>query len=109
MQTESSGTATGLTIGTPFTLASPTTAHYRQLLVDVSALSSGEQVTLQVSAPVLNGGTTQVILSQSFTGVEAAPNTQSDVLAMPEGGTFTLTQVSGTVRSFPWRILITDA
>lgn len=107
MQTESSGTQTAV-IGTEHSLATPTVAHYRQLLVDVGALVGGEQVELRIKGSVLASGTVQVVLLQTFTGAVTDPHTQSDVIALPEGGTFTLKQLNGTGRAFPWRILLTD-
>jgi hypothetical protein len=108
MQTESWDIQTAV-IGTEHILAAPTVGHYRQLLVDVSELRGTEQVELRMKGAVVSGGTVQLILLQTFTGVVPDPHTQSDVMAFPEGGTFTLKQTTGTARTFPWRILIVDA
>jgi len=52
---ESSGTQTAV-IGTEHTLASPTTAKTRQLVVDLSNLANGDVVELKVRRKVLAAG-----------------------------------------------------
>ena len=107
MNVESSSTQTA-TIGTEHTLANPSTAKTRVLIVDVSNLAATEVVELRVKAPVLAAGTTQLIKLVTFTGTVSEPHTQSPPFVMPQGGTFTLKQTSGTGRQFPWAVLTLD-
>lgn len=103
MVVETSGTQTAV-ISTEHTLASPTTAKTRVLVVDVGALASTEVVELRAYGPVLSGGTSQLIKLTSFTGVVSDPNTESPPFVMAWGGSFSLKQTSGTGRAFPWRV-----
>lgn len=103
MAVESSNTLAS-TPGIEQTLASPTTDAKRVLIVDVSALSGTESATLQVKGPVLFGGPVVVFRSATFYAGEPEPYTESDPCTMAFGGTFTLEQVGGSSRNFPWRV-----
>jgi hypothetical protein len=107
MQVETSGTQTA-TIGTEHDLATPSTAKTRVLIVDAAALAATEVLELRIKAPVLSGGTVSLVTLAGFTGALAEPHIQSPPVVMPQGGTFTLRQVSGTGRAFPWAILTLD-
>lgn len=104
MQVESSGTQTAV-IGTEQTLASPSTANIRVLVVDANSLASGEVLNLRFYGPVLSGGTSRLIKLSTFTGVLSEPIVESPPFVMPQGGSVTLQQTSGTARSFPWSII----
>lgn len=107
MVVESSGTQTA-SIGTEHSLATPSTAKTRVLFVDASALASTEVLELRFKGAVLSAGTERLILLQSYTGVLADPGTQSPPIVMPQGGTITLKQTSGTGRAFPWSVITLD-
>lgn len=107
MVVESSNTQTAV-IGTEHTLATPSTAKTRVLFVDANALASTEVLELRFKGAVLAAGTERLILLQSYTGALSDPGTQSPPIVMPQGGTITLKQTSGTGRSFPWAILTLD-
>jgi len=107
MIVESSGTQTAV-VGTEHTLASPTTAKTRALLVDVAAMVAGDTVELRFSGPVLTGDTSRLILMSTFSGVVVAPHIQSPPILLPQGGTVTLKQTAGTARAFPWAIITLD-
>lgn len=107
MVVESSGTQTA-TVGSEVTLVSPSTAKTRVLVVDVAALTSTETVELRVKAPVLAAGTTQLVQLATFAAGVTDSNTQSPPVVMPQGGTFTLKQVGGTARAFPWAVITLD-
>lgn len=104
MAVESSGTQTA-TPGTLHTLASPTTDKTRVLTVDVSALTGTEYVELTINEPVLSGGTVRVLRQVRYNAGHAEPITKSQAFEMAFGGTFTLRQVGGTGRAFPWRVV----
>lgn len=104
MQVESSGTQTAV-IGTEQTLASPSTANIRVLVVDANNLASGEVLNLRFYGPVLSGGTSRLIRVSTFTGALLEPIAESPPFVMPQGGSITLQQTSGTARSFPWAIV----
>lgn len=104
---ESSGTQTAV-IGTEHTLAAPSTNKTRVLIADVSALTSTELLELRAYGPVLSGGTSQLIKIVLFTGVVSEPATESPPFVMPQGGSFSLKQTSGTGRAFPWAVITLD-
>jgi len=107
MIVEASGTQTAV-VGTEHTLASPTTAKTRALLVDVAAQLAGDTVELRFFGPVLADGTSRLILMSTFSGVVGAAHTQSLPIIMPQGGTVTLKQTTGTARAYPWMIVTLD-
>lgn len=106
--TEDQGTQTAV-VGTEHTLASPAAnGKTRVLLVDVAALVATETIELRFHGAVLSAGTSRLIKLQTFIGVESEPHTQSPPFIMPEGGTVTLKQTTGSARSFPWRLMTLD-
>lgn len=107
MVVESSNTQTAV-IGTEHNLATPSTGKTRVLLVDGTALVATETVELRFYGPVLVSGTNALIKLTSFTGVLTEPHTQSPPIVMPQGGTISLKQTSGTGRAFPWAICTLD-
>lgn len=104
---ESSGTQAA-TIGTEHNLATPATTKTRVLLVDGVNLASGEALELRFYGPVLASGANSLIRLVSFTGSLTEPHIQSVPIVMPQGGTISLKQTSGTGRSFPWAIITLD-
>jgi hypothetical protein len=107
MIVESSNTQTA-TLTTEHSLATPSSAKTRVLIVDANALVAGETLVLQVKAKVLTGGTERVVRYATFTGPLLEPHLQSMPVIMPFGGTFTLTQTGGTGRAFPWSVITLD-
>ena len=107
MNVESSGTQTAV-IGTEHSLATPSTAKTRVLIVDVNALAATEVLELRFKAKVLTGGTERLVLLQSYTGTVSDPITESPPIVMPFGGTITLKQTSGTGRAFDWSVCTLD-
>lgn len=107
MVVESSGTQTAV-VGTEHTLASPSTAKTRVLLIDGVNLVATETVELRFYGPVLAAGTSQLIEMASFVGVLSEPHVQSTPIVMPQGGSVSLKQTNGTGRAFPWAIITLD-
>src|SRR3989442_36737 len=103
---ESSGTQTA-TISTEHSLAAPTTANVRILVVDTNAMANGDVLELRIKQKVLSGGTERVAFYAAFANVQFEPILISLPVAQFRGGTFTLTQTAGTGRAFPWQILTT--
>ncbi len=100
---ESSGTQTAV-IGTEHTLAAPTTAGVRQLVVDLINLANGETVELRVSRPALSAGTVRTWQTAVFSHAQSDPIVISVPIPSPLGATFTLKQTVGTGRAFPFSV-----
>lgn len=107
MVVESSGTQTAV-ISTEHSLATPSTAKTRVLVVDTANLAAGETLELRLKGPVLAAGTERLIRLVTFTGTLNEPNVQSPPVLMPQGGTITLKQTTGTGRAFPWAVITLD-
>src|SRR3954471_6420083 len=107
MLVESFGTQTA-TLTTEHSLATPTTAKTRVLIVDLTNLVAGENTLLQIKGKVLTGGATVVIRYALYAGPLLEPHVQSPPVVLPFGGTFTLTQTGGTGRTFPWSVITLD-
>lgn len=107
--TEAMSTQIVTALGFEYVLASPVAnGKTRALLVDVSALAAGDLVWLAAYAPIMPAGQSGLIKRTPYYGPVIEWNTQSGPLLMPEGGRVTLTQVTGTPRAFPWRLLTID-
>lgn len=104
---ESSGTQTAV-IGTEHTLASPTTAKTRQLVVDLTNLANGDTVELRVQRKVLSTGTVRTWQTAVFSHAQASPVVLSVPCPSPHGATFTLRQTAGTARSYDWSVETLD-
>lgn len=106
----SSGTQSA-TPGTEHTLATITTAGVFTLLVDADALADGEILTLRIKAAVLGSGTVRVFYCGTVIGTLPADEEGLISVPIPYPGTastslvFTLQQVNGSSRSFPWSVL----
>lgn len=100
---EFSGTQTAV-IGTEHSLAAPTTAGVRQLVVDLVNLVNGETVELRVKRPALAAGAIGTWQTAVYTHAQADPLVLSVPIPSAVGATFTLTQTTGTGRAFPWTI-----
>ncbi len=92
------------TPGTEHTLYAPSTAGMYILIVDVNALSGAEVVELRAKEKALTAGTERVVSLMVFPSGLVEPITRSIPFSWPYGGTFTLTQVGGSSRSFPWSV-----
>jgi hypothetical protein len=104
---ESSGTQTAI-IGTEHTLAASTTAKTRVLSIDLSALTTGDTVTLRIKAKVLSGGAEAVAYTATYAHGQIEPVVYSIPIPSLHGATFTLQQTAGTGRSFPWTVATLD-
>ena len=104
---ESSGTQAA-TVGTEHSLAAPTTAKTRQLVVDLNAMVSGDIVELRLKRKTLSAGTERLHRLAVFAHAQTEPIVVSIPLASPHGATFTLKQTAGTARSFPWSVETLD-
>ncbi len=104
---ESSGTQAA-TIGTEHTLAAPTTAGTRVLIVDVSNMAAGDALELRIKAKVLAGGTIRVAYKTVFYGAQDTDDLIKNSIPEPSdnGATFTLKQTAGTGRNFDWKVLV---
>ena len=107
---QASGTQTVATIGTEYVLADLTSPFaVFQVLVDISAMLSGDTVELRAYTKILSGGVLNSALYQNFTG---APTGLGDQIAisMPIVSDidirFTLKQTGGaTGHNFPWKVV----
>jgi hypothetical protein len=104
----SSGSATGNAIGSAYTLATITTTGTFQLVVDISAMASGDTTVLSATTKVLSGGNANSVLYQSFSGAPSGNGDQvwySAPFFSDQQIVFSLNQTAGTARSYPWKII----
>lgn len=101
---DSSGTQAA-TVGTTYTLDTSTTNATFVYEVDCSALQAGEVVVLTVNGITLSGGTAGKMWQGTYTAPLVNPRVQSPAIASDVSISVQLTQVSGSSRSFPWKLL----
>lgn len=105
---EASGTQTA-TIGTEHTLATLTGNKTYVLVVDTvnmtSASGTPDIVELRVKTKVLTGGVTRQVYPAAYVNSQADPIKISIPIPSDQEAVFTLKQVQGTGRAFPWKVL----
>jgi hypothetical protein len=104
---ESQSTQT-CTIGTPHTLAAPTTNKTRVLRLDLNTLTAGEALRVQVQSKVLVAGTIRIQYDQVYVGVVGTAIVETVPVSSDLGATFIITQINGTGRAIDWKILTLD-
>lgn len=104
------GTQTA-TIGTEHTLYDTSAASRRlQLSVDTSAMLAGDSLELRVYKMALTGGTRRVVWFGRYTGAQPTSEVMKVArrisTALSDSGAlrFTLLQVAGTGRAYPWTV-----
>jgi hypothetical protein len=105
-----SGTKTA-EVGTEHFLSSPNEAGTYTLHIDANKMASGDVLELRVYQIVLTGGTSRVAYVQRFADAQAADDLIkisvpiSNELTDSNSLRFSLKQVRGTGREFPWKVL----
>lgn len=99
---EASGTLTA--DGSEQTLS--TVAAPRTLIcaIDLTNLADGDVVVVRAYRKVLSGGGHLMLWEEYIAGAVLDPCLLSAAMPSPHSGYFTLMQVAGTYRQFPWSI-----
>lgn len=103
----SSGTQSA-TITTEHSLLSTTVAGTFVFAVNTVNMAAGDLLELVVKTKVLSGDTIAVAHKMTFTNAQEEPVKVFVPVASDLGADFTLKQVAGTGRSYPWKVLVTD-
>jgi hypothetical protein len=94
------------TLDTEHTLASPTTADYYQLVVDLNAMQPGDVVILRVKIPARNGGTNRIAFQAIYGPIPPGSKVAiSPPIPVVDASDFTLEQTDGTGRAYPWAVI----
>ena len=101
---DSSGTQSS-TVGTEHSLATSTSNGTFVYEVDMSALVAGEVVELRVKGTTLTGGTAAQMWKGTYPAPLTNPRVQSPPVPSDISINVTLKQISGSSRSFPWKLL----
>lgn len=102
---ESDGSQTA-TVTTEHTLATIITDKVFQLYVDINALAAGEYVEIKLKTMPRALGTTRTLAGGIFSWRDAgiSPIVVSVPFMSDEEAVFTLKQLNGTGRAFPWAV-----
>lgn len=107
---QATGTQTA-TIDTEHTLADVAVAGVFTFHVDTDNMVAGDALELRVYQIVLTGGTRKVVFKAVFVGLQADDDLIKVSLPianeLTDSGSlrFTLKQVTGTGRAYPWKVL----
>ena len=103
---DASGTQTA-TINTEHVLDTPTTPNATFVLkVDTSAMVNGDVLELRVYDVVLASGAVVQEWKGTYSNIQVNGAKQSPFVAINQAGAkFTLKQIAGTGRAFPWSVL----
>lgn len=75
------------------------------LNVDMNAMVAGDAVVLRAYTRVLAGGADREVAQEVFAGAQTPPIVPSIPFSSPHQIQFTLEQVDGSLRSFPWEVI----
>lgn len=97
------------TIGTEHFLSSPNEAGVFTFELDTNNLAAGDYLEVRIYKMILTGGTQRLFLFDAFQGVQVeitktsipVSNDLTDTNALR----FSITQVIGTGRDIPWKVL----
>ena len=98
-------------IDTEHFLSSPDVAGTFTLHVDADEMVAGDLLELRIYQMVLTGGTARVVYYEAFYDAQPADDKikisvpVSNELAEANALRFSLKQVAGTGRSYPWKVL----
>ena len=101
---EADGSLTATGGGTEDTVATITAPRVLTFVVDLSALTWGDAVTLKVKRKTRSGDTVRVAYAETFAGIQAEPIAISVPVPSPHQAVFTITQEAGTPKTFPWSV-----
>jgi hypothetical protein len=94
------------TIGTESTLATDATNGTYYFEVDASAMAPGDIIELRIYVKTLSGGTSRVAWVNTFgPSPPICPILPSPCQPSDQGISVSLKQLTGTGRSFPWKLL----
>jgi len=93
------------TISTEHSLTQQTGIGIYVLLVDTSAMQSGDTVALKIKTKRHTGDSSVLAYTFTFTGVQTEPNKYSVPVPIDTEIICTLAQTAGTGRTFPWKLL----
>ncbi|MGI6655264.1 MAG: hypothetical protein ACOX5Z_00230 [Desulfobulbus sp.] len=102
--TVESGVQTAV-VGAEHVLSTKTVAGVYILRVDGSALQGGDEVEIRMKTRVVTGGDSRTEQVATLTGPLDPPHWRSEPIPVDVEVTATLTQTTGTARSFPWKLL----
>lgn len=101
---ESTGSQTA-TVNTEHSLATLTSAKTFVLLVDTTNMVNGDVLELRIKSKVLTGGAEVLAYYQSFAHLQESKQKVSIPVPSLFSCSFTLKQVAGTGRVFPWVVV----
>lgn len=93
------------TISTEHSLTQQTGIGIYVLLVDTSAMVSGDTLSLKIKTKRSTGDTSRVAYVYTFTDAQTEPNKYSVPVPADTEIICTLTQSAGVGRVFPWKLL----
>lgn len=105
MPTSKTSGTQAATISTEHTLATISEAGTYVLAVDTGALALGDVLELRVKTKVRAGDTSRTAYFATFAHAQGDPNKYSIPIPITDEVVFTLKQVSGVGRSFPWNVI----
>jgi hypothetical protein len=109
--TVNTSNSTTPTVGTETTLATITTAGIYQLYTDIANLAAGEVVELRAYGKARSGDTERLMWGPASYGpilpLQLLPTSPAIVTAVSLR--FSIKQVNGTARAFPWAVYSTGA
>jgi hypothetical protein len=105
VEANSASAPAALTLDTPTTLDTDTTAGVYQLFLDTNALAAGDVLIVRTKMKVTSGGTTRLFEQKVLAGVTGPKAFCTEPVMIAHYVEFELEQTDGTGRSIPWSVV----
>ena len=97
--------AQAATIGTEHSLTQQTGIGIYVLMIDTTAMESGDSVDIRLKTRRTSSEPSRVAYKYTFAGAQDEPHKYSDPVPVDTEIICTLSQTAGTGKSFPWKLL----
>lgn len=101
----SASAPSALTLVTPSTLTTQTTAGVYQLIIDTTNLVAGDILVVRSRIKVVSGGSSRLFEEEVAAGVTASKAWSTEPIAIAWEIIYELEQTTGTGRVVPWSAL----
>lgn len=104
-QVDSASAPSALTLDTPSTLSTQTTAGTYILRLDLDNLAAGDVLICRIKTKVVSGGTSRVEHEVAYAHAQSEKHAISDPIPVVHEIVCELEQTDGTGRVVPWSLL----
>lgn len=105
IEVDSESAPAALTLDTPSTLVTETTAGVYQLIIDTNNMAAGDVLVVRSKLKVVSGGTSRLFEEEVLAGITSSKAWSTEPIAIAWEIIYELEQTDGTGRIIPWSVL----